>query len=323
MRAARCLIAVVAALAAAAFAHPATAQSDFPNRTVRIVAGFVPGSSTDIIARLMANQWSRLLGQQFVVENRPGAASAIAADLVARSAKDGHTLLIGGTVNLSTGMVNSHQSFDIQRDFTPVILAAGQPMILTVHPSVEVSSVGELIALAKSKPGVLTYGSTGVGATPHLLTELFQLRTGIRMVHVPYQGSPQAVTDLLAGRIHLMFSPAAAVLPHIQTGALKALAATTAKRSGAAPNLPTLIEAGVDLDASLWFAIWAPSGTPRDVIDRLSRTGNEAINSADARALFDAQGFDAIGGTPEDFARLQGNELAKWQSAVDAAGLKK
>jgi tripartite-type tricarboxylate transporter receptor subunit TctC len=142
-------------------------------------------------------------------------------------------------------------------------------------------------------------------------------------VHVPYQGSPQAVTDLLAGRIHLMFSPAAAVLPHIQTGALKALASTLAKRPSAAPDLPTMIEAGVDLDASLWFAIWAPSGTAREVIDKLSRTGNEAIGSTEAQTTFKSQGFDAIGGTPEDFATVQARELTKWKDAVDAAGLKK
>ncbi len=263
---------VLAALATLCAACPALAQGDYPSRTVRIIVGFVPSSSTDIVSRLMANQWTRLLGQQFVVENRPGAASAIAADLVARAPKDGYTLLAGGTVNLSTGLINPQQSFDIVRDFTPVFMAAGQPMILTVHPSLGVASVAELIALAKSKPGTLSYGSTGVGASPHLLTELFQVRTGTKLVHVPYQGSPQAVTDLLAGRIHFMFSPAAAVLPHIQAGTLKALASTPAKRPGTAPDLPTMIEAGVDLDASLWFAFWAPSGTPREVIDKLSRS---------------------------------------------------
>jgi tripartite-type tricarboxylate transporter receptor subunit TctC len=188
---------VAASLVGAAV--PCGAQ-DFPNRPVRIIAGFVPSSSTDIIARLMASQWSTALGQQFVVENRPGAASAIAADLVARSPKDGHTLLVGGTVNLTTGLINPQQAFDIRRDFMPVIVVAGQPMILTVHPSVGVNSVQELIALAKSKPGELLYGSTGVGANPHLLTELFSVRTGIKMTHVPSQGSPQATTDLLAGR---------------------------------------------------------------------------------------------------------------------------
>ena len=161
MRQMKCSAVALTVLILACAVGPAKAQSDYPNRPVRIIAGFVPASSTDIIARLMADQWSRLLGQQFVVENRPGAASAIAADLVARSPKDGYTLLIGGTVNLSTGLINAQQSFDIVRDFTPVILIAGQPMILTVHPSIGVSSVNELIALAKSKPGTLSYGSTG------------------------------------------------------------------------------------------------------------------------------------------------------------------
>ena len=318
-----CRALVASMLASLATLSCAAAQGDYPTRAVRIVAGFVPASSTDIVSRLMASQWSRLLGQQFVVENRPGAASAIAADLVARAPADGYTLLAGGTVNVSTGLINPQQSFDIKRDFTPVIMIAGQPMILTVHPSLDASSVSQLVALAKSKPGTLSYGSTGVGASPHLLTELFQLRTGTKMVHVPYQGSPQAVTDLLAGRIHLMFSPAAAVLPHIQSGALRALASSPARRPSAAPDLPTLAEAGIDLDASLWFAIWAPAGTPPEAVERLSRTGNEAIRSAEAQALFKAQGFDAIGGTPADFAAAQAKELAKWKAAVEAAGLRK
>jgi tripartite-type tricarboxylate transporter receptor subunit TctC len=303
---------------------PAVAQGDYPSRTVRIIVPATPGGGSDTFARLIALHLAKELNQQFVVENRPGAASAIAADMVARAPKDGYTLLIGGTVNLSTGLINPQQSFDIVRDFTPVILIAGQPMILAVHPSLGVSSVAELIALAKSKPGALTYGSTGVGASPHLLTELFQVRTGTKMVHVPYQGSPQAVTDLLAGRIQLMFSPAAAVLPHIQSGALIGLATTPAKRPSAAPNLPTMIEAGVpDLDASLWFAIWAPAGTPREVIDKLSRAGNDAIKSAEAQNIFKTQGFDAIGGTPAEFAAVVARELNKWTVAVEAAGLKK
>jgi tripartite-type tricarboxylate transporter receptor subunit TctC len=302
---------------------PAAAQ-DYPSRTVRIIAGFVPASSTDLTARMMAGQWSKLLNGQFLVENRPGAASAIAAEMVARAPKDGYTLMVGGGVNVSTGLINPNQSFDIVRDFAPVILIAAQPMLLAAHPSAGVSSVSELIALAKSRPGELTYGSTGVGASPHLLTELFQVRTGTKMVHVPYQGSPQAVTDLLAGRVHFMFSPAAAVLPHIQSGALKGLATTSAKRSGVVPNLPTMIEAGApEIEATLWFAIWAPAGTPRDVIERLNRSGNEAIKSAEAQQLFRTQGFDALGGTPEDFARMVTKELEKWTVAVQAAGLKK
>jgi tripartite-type tricarboxylate transporter receptor subunit TctC len=304
-------------------ATPAAAQADYPNHPARIIAGFVAGSSTDLISRLMANHWSKVLGQQFVVENRPGAASAIAADLVARSPKDGYTLLCGGTVNTSTGLINPKQTFDITRDFTPVILIAGQPMILTVHPSLGVSTVGELIALAKKKPGELSYGSTGTGAQPHLLMELLQAKTGIKMTHVPYQGSPQATTDLLAGRIQLMFAPAASVLPHIASGKLKALASSTAKRPSAAPDLPTLREAGVDLDAALWFAIWAPAGTPAEVVAKLSRTGNDAIRAPEAQKMFKTQGFDVIGGTPEEFAKVQAAEVQKWTAAVAAAGLRK
>jgi tripartite-type tricarboxylate transporter receptor subunit TctC len=307
----------------AALALPAAAQ-DYPSRTVRILAGFVPGSATDIVARLMASQWSKLLNGQFVVENRPGAASAIAAEMVARAPKDGTTLLLGGPVNLSSGLINPAQTWDPMRDFAPVILLAGQPMLLAVHPSLNVSSLTEFIALAKSKPGELSYGSTGVGGQPHLFTELFAVRTGTKMVHVPYQGSPQAATDLLAGRIHFMFSPASSVLPHIQSGALKGIASTTATRPTAAPNLPTVIEAGVpDLEASLWFSVLAPAGTPREVIDKLARSGNEAIKSAEAQAVFKAQGYDALGGTPEDYAQVMVKDLQKWTAAVEAAGLKK
>ena len=206
----------------------------------------------------------------------------------------------------------------------PVIVVAGQPMILTVHPSVGVNNVQELIALAKSKPGELLYGSTGVGANPHLLTELFSVRTGIKMTHVPYQGSPQATTDLLAGRIHLMLSPAAAVLPHIASGALKGLASTAARRSASVPNLPTMMEAGVpDFEGTLWFAFWAPSGTPREAIDKLSRAGNEALKSAEVKKLFETQGFDAMGGTPEEFAAFSDREIEKWGAAATAAGMRK
>jgi tripartite-type tricarboxylate transporter receptor subunit TctC len=304
-------------------ALPATAQ-DYPSRTVRILAGFGPGSATDIVARLMASQWSKLLNGQFVVENRPGAASAIAAEMVARAPKDGTTLLLGGPVNLSSGLINPAQTWDPMRDFAPVVVLAGQPMILAVHPSLNVSTLAEFIALAKSKPGELSYGSTGVGGQPHLFTELFAVRTGTKMVHVPYQGSPQAVTDLLAGRIHFMFSPASSVLAHIQSGALKGIASTTATRASAAPSLPTVIEAGVpDLEANLWFSVLAPAGTPREVIDKLARSGNEAIKSAEAQAVFKAQGYDALGGTPEDYAQVMVKDLRKWTAAVEAAGLKK
>ncbi len=325
MKSVKAAVLAAAVVAATIVSSSAGAQDagGYPNKPVRIVVGFVPGSSMDAVARLMANEWSQRLKGQFVVENRPGAASAIAADIVARAPKDGYTLLTGGTVNVSTGLINTKQSFDIVRDFTPVIAVAGQPMILAVHPSLGVNSVAEFIALAKSKPGALSYGSTGIGATPHLFTELFAQRAGIKMTHVPYQGSPQAMTDLIAGRIELMFSPATAALPLIQAGKLKALAVSSAKRTAAAPQVPTLKEAGVDLDATVWFGIWAPAGTPRAVVDLLSRTGNEGLKTPEAQAILTAQGFDPIGGSPDDFAKLQADELAKWKTAVEAAGIGK
>jgi len=311
-------------MTAAVLAPAVRAQSDYPSRPVRIVAGFAAGSSTDIMARLMGGRMGQTLGQQFIVENRPGAGSAIAAEQVARGPKDGYAIMIGGTANLTTQIISPSQSYDILKDFAPLILISSQPLILVVNPATGVRTLPELIALAKSKPEGLSYGSTGVGAVPHLAGELLGARTGAKLVHVPYPGSPQAVTDLLAGRISLMFSPAAAVLPHVESGKLTAIASAAARRPGAAPNLPTMAEAGMaDFDTSIWFAMWVPAGTPRDAIDKLSRAGNDAIKSDEVQANFKSQGFDAIGGTPEDFARFIDREMEKWTVAVQAAGLKK
>jgi len=311
-------------MTAAVLAPGARAQSDYPNRPVRIVAGFAAGSSTDIMARLVGGRMGQALGQQFIVENRPGAGSAIAAEQVARGPKDGYAIMIGGSANLTTQIVSPSQSYDILKDFSPLLLISSQPLILVVHPSIGVRTLPELIALAKAQAEPLTYGSTGVGAVPHLVTELFAVRTGVKLVHVPYPGSPQAITDLLAGRIAMMFSPATAVLPHIESGKLTAIASASAKRPSAAPNLPTMAEAGMpDFDSSIWFAMWVPAGTPREVVDKLSRAGNDAIRSDEVQANFKSQGFDAIGGTPDDFARLIDREMEKWTVAVQAAGLKK
>jgi tripartite-type tricarboxylate transporter receptor subunit TctC len=197
-------------------------------------------------------------------------------------------------------------------------------VILVVHPSLEVNSVQELIALAKKKPGEINYGSTGVGAAPHLAGELFNARAGIKLVHVPYQGSPQAVTDLLAGRVSVMFSPASAVVPHVKAGKLKALASATSKRPSIAPDLPTMAEAGLpDFDASIWFGLMAPAGTPQPILDRLAAAVNEALKSSEARTSYAAQGFDLLGGGPQDMARTIKDDTARWTIAAQAAGLKK
>lgn len=317
-------LAAVLAAAVCLAGAPATAQ-DYPARPVRVLVGFTPGAAADITARVLASRLTQILNQQVVVENKPGAGSSLAADYVSHAAKDGYTLLIGTSANL-TNVVISQQNlgFDFVKDFAPIALITTAPVILVVNPSLGVNSVQELIALAKKKPGEINYGSTGVGAAPHLAGELFNARAGIKTVHVPYQGSPQAVTDLLAGRVSMMFSPASAVLPHVKAGKLKALASAASKRPSAAPDLPTMAEAGVpDFDTSIWFGLMAPVGTPRPIIARLAAAVDEALKSDELKTSYAAQGFDLLGGGPQEFARAIADDTARWEVAARAAGLKK
>ena len=206
------------------------------------MVGFTPGSSADITARILGNRLGQILGQQIVVESKPGAGSNLAAEFVARAPKDGYTLFLGASANVTNAAINPKLPFDIAKDFVPIALVSTAAVILVVHPSINVGSVQELIALAKSKPGELIYASTGIGSAPHLSGELFMQRAGVKLVHVPYQGSPQAATDLLAGRVQVMFSPATAVVSLVQSNQLKVLASATAKRAGILPNVPTMIE---------------------------------------------------------------------------------
>ena len=316
-------------LAALAFAvclaaAPAAAQ-DYPARPVRVLVGFTPGAAADITARVLASRLTNILNQQVVVENKPGAGSSLAADYVSHAAKDGYTLLIGTSANLTNAVISQQNlGFDFVKDFAPIALITTAPVILVVNPSLGVNSVQELIALARKKPGELNYASTGVGAAPHLAGELLNARAGIKIVHVPYQGSPQAVTDLLAGRVSMMFSPASAVLPQVKAGKLTALASAASKRPGAAPDLPTMAEAGVpDFDTGIWFGLMAPVGTPRPIVDKLAAAVNEALKSDELKASYAAQGFDLLGGGPDDMARAIAADTARWEVAARAAGLKK
>jgi len=314
----------LAVLAIALIAVAPAAAQEFPTRPVRVLVGFTPGAAADITARVLASRMSQILNQQVVVENKPGAGSSLAADYVSHAAKDGYTLLIGTSANLTNAVISPNLGFDFVKDFSPIALITTAPVILVVNPSLGVDSVQELIALARKRPGEINYGSTGVGAAPHLAGELFNARAGVKLVHVPYQGSPQAVTDLLAGRVSVMFSPASAVIPHVKAGKLKALASAASRRPGIAPDLPTMAEAGVpDFDASIWFGLTAPAGTPRPVIDRLAAAVNEALTSDDAKASYAAQGFDLLGGGPEDFARTIASDTERWTVAARAAGLTK
>jgi tripartite-type tricarboxylate transporter receptor subunit TctC len=266
----------------------------------------------------------QILGQQFVVENKPGAGSSLAAEFVVRAPKDGYTLFIASSANITNAAINPNLPFDIGKDFVPIALINTAAVILVVHPSTGVNTVQELIALAKSKPGEILYASTGVGTAPHLSGELLSMRAGLKLLHVPYQGSPQAATDLLAGRVAMMFSPASAVVSQVEAGSLKVLASAATKRPGILPNVPTMAEAGMpDFDTSIWFGLMAPAGTPRPVIDKLAGAVREALASNEVVTAWRPQGIDPLSGGPEDFARHIASESKRWGDVATAAGLKK
>lgn len=313
-------IIVLAALALASAAH---AQADYPNRTIRILVGFTAGSASDLTARLIASHMSKTLGQQIIIENKPGAGATIAATEAARAANDGYTLFLTSSA-IAANVAFMNLKFDMKKDFAPIAPVNDVPIILAVDPSLGVKSVGDLVKLAKAKPGELTYGSPGIGTGSHLGAELFNVRAGIKVRQVSYRGSPEAVNDVLAGRTSLIFSPSAVVLPHVQGGRLVALASGGTKRAGVTPHLPTMMESGVpDFDVSTWFGLVAPAGTPKPIVDKLAQAVNAALKSEEVKAGFKTQGFDTLGGSPEEFAKFLDRELVKWAAAAAAAGLKR
>jgi tripartite-type tricarboxylate transporter receptor subunit TctC len=316
-----CRLAALAALfCTASLAH----AQDYPTAPVHLISGFPAGSTADISARVVGAKMGAILGQQFVIENRLGAASSIAGAQVARAPKDGYALYIASAANMINAAMSSNLNFDIMKDFEPVTLITSTPTVLVVTPELGVKSVKELIALAKAKPGMLSFGSSGVGSSTHLALELFNSLAGVKITHIPYTGSPQVVTDLLANRIHGYFSPASTVSGHVAAGKLVALGVTDAKRSTFFPELPTMIEAGVpDCVSVLWFGIAAPSGTPRPIIDTLSRAANEALKSDELIKALHAQTVEALGGTPEQFRKHMEEETARWTKVVEGAGLRK
>src|SRR5262249_9308633 len=241
-----------------------------------------PGSAADITARLVGDAMSTTLGEKLVIEARPGGGSSIAAEFVAHAPADGYTLFIGTLSNVTNAVTRSDLRFDFAKDFAPVAPLTGLPLILAVHPSLGLSSVGDLIALARSKPGQLTYGSVGPGTVGHLAMELISVRTNIKLVHVPYQGSPPQVIDLVAGRLSMSLVVASTVMPHVEAGRLQALASGSAKRPRIAPNIPTIAETLLpDFDCAVWFGLMAPAGTPRAVIEKLSAAARSALKSED------------------------------------------
>jgi tripartite-type tricarboxylate transporter receptor subunit TctC len=313
------IVAAVLALAPT----PALAQ-DYPSAPVHLISGFPAGSTADISARVVGAKMGAILGQQFVIENRLGAASSIAGAQAARAAKDGYTLFVSSAANMINAAMNPNLNFDIIKDFEPITLITSTPTVLVVTPELGIKSVKELTALAKQKPDTLSFGSSGVGSSTHLALELYKSLAGVKITHVPYTGSPQVVTDLLANRIHGYFSPASTVAGHVAAGKLVALAVTDAKRSQFFPDLPTMIEAGVpDCESVLWFGISAPAGTPQPIIDKVSRAANEALKSDEVTKALQAQTVTAMGGTPDQFRKHMTAEQKRWTDVVNAAGLRK
>lgn len=315
--------ALAAALVMVAGLTAAEAQ-DYPNAPIHVICGFPPGSTADISVRVVGTKMGQILGQQFVIENRVGAGSSLAAAQVARAPKDGYTLFVGNAANVVNAAMSSNLNFDFYKDFEPIALITSTPTVLAVTPELGIKSVKDLIALAKAKPGELSFGSSGVGSSTHLALELFKSLAKVNITHIPYSGSPQVITDMLANRVQGYFSPASTVMGHVQAGKLVALAVTDPKRSAIIPELPTMIESGVpDFESVLWFGIEAPAGTPQPIIDKLARAANEALKSDDIVKSLKAQTVATLGGTPEDFRKHLDNERKRWTAVVEGAGLRK
>ena len=313
----------VISLVAIGLAAPAKAQSDYPNRPVRIVVGFGPGSAADIAARVLGIRMGQALGQQVVVENRVGAGSSLGAEFVARAPKDGYTLFMSTVANTINPALNN-LSFDFAKDLAPIALVANVPNMLAVHPSLNVNSVQELIALAKSKPDTIAYASSGVGTLAHLSGVMLNGLAGVKLVHVPYPGSAQGVTDVLAGRVGAIFGPSSTLWPQVTAGKLKALAVTQLKRAATLPEVPSMAESGLqNYDASVWIGLLAPAGTPREIVDKLARAVNDGLKSDDVLTPLRAQGVEPLGGSPEQFARHVDGETKKWAAIAAEAGIKK
>jgi tripartite-type tricarboxylate transporter receptor subunit TctC len=321
---ARWLIAVIVCAVLA----PAQAQT-WPSKPVRIVVPFPPGGTTDIVARSIGVELQRMWQHAVVIENRPGAGGNIGADLVAKAAPDGYTLLMGtvGTHAINKALFEQNGAkmpFDPAKDFVPITLAAGVPNVMVINPKLPVNTVAEFIAYAKARPGQLNMASSGNGTSIHLSGELFKTVTGVYMVHFPYRGSAPAITDLIAGNMNVMFDNLPSALPHIKSGRLKALAVTSRTRSPALPDVPTIEEAAglKGFDASSWFGLFAPAGTPRTIVDRIQADVAKALAQPEVRERFIAQGADPGGNTPDQFAAFIRAETDKWTRVVKFSNAK-
>ena len=310
------------ALALTAVSTAAFAQS-WPVRTVRVVVPYAPGGNTDFTARVVAQKLTDVFGQQIVVENRPGGATNIGSDLVAKAAPDGYTILMGGASNAINMSLIAKMPYDTLRDFAPVSHCVTGANVLSVHPSLPAKNLKELIALAKARPGQLRFGSSGIGSSNQMAGELLKMMAGINIEHVPYKGNAPALTDTIGGHIEMMFSGVPSLLPHIQSGRLRGIAIGSLKRFPALPNTPTFDESGLKgYEATTWFGLMAPVKTPRDIVVRLSVETDRILKSQEVRERFLVEGLEPIGGTPESFAQFIRAEIDKYAKVVKAGNLK-
>jgi tripartite-type tricarboxylate transporter receptor subunit TctC len=311
------------ALIAAAVALGAAHAQDFPNRPITLVVPYAAGGGNDVMARIVGEKMSKTLGQQIVIDNRPGAGGALATRQVAKATPDGYTLVIGGTGSLAVNpTLLPNVGYDVRKDFAPIGLIGSSAMIVLVHPSVQAKSIPELIALAKKNPGKLNYASAGVGSGIHLGAELFANMAGLKLVHVPYKGTGPALTDLIGGHVSIYFSSLPSAIGHVKDGKVRALAVTATKRSNIFPDLPTVAEAALPgFEAALRYGIVAPAGTPRPIDDKLNAALRQALADPDTIARIARDGTEAWPGSPEDYATDIDREERKWSEVVKRAGL--
>ncbi|MBC7779779.1 MAG: tripartite tricarboxylate transporter substrate binding protein [Proteobacteria bacterium] len=297
-----------------------TSPRDYPVKPVRIVVPFPPGSGVDIVTRHIAPRLSDVLGQPIVLDNRGGAGGVVGAEIAAKSAPDGYTLLMGTAGILTVVPSLSKVSYNVQRDFAPISVVASVPSVLVVHPSLPAKSVRELVSVARSRPGVINYASTGSGTLPHLAAEFLKLGAGIDIVHVPYKGSAPAITDLLGGQVEMFFANMLSAMPHVTSGRLRALAVTSPKRSGALPGTPTMIEAGFpDFEAGTWFGLLAPSGVSSEIVQRLHQDMMKVLVGTELQQRLASEGALVVGNSPAEFAAYIRSETQKWARVVKAA----
>jgi tripartite-type tricarboxylate transporter receptor subunit TctC len=317
-----CAIALAALLLPPGLPQRAAAAEQYPSRPIRILVGFGPGSSADVVARVVGKQMEEKLGQAVVVENRPGNSSMTAAEAVARASNDGYMLFMA-TVAQTINPVFTHSDFDLGKALAPVTLLGVVPNVLVAHPSVPANNVRELVALAKAKPDSFTFGTSGAGTASHLAAELFNLKAGTKILPVHYAGgSNQAVVDLLAGRINLMFNVAATLAPQVDKGNLKALGMAQPKRAAIMPDVPTMEEQGMPgFDAGIWIGLLAPAGTPAPIIEALSQSANAALKTEPVSAALKAQGIEPLGDTPQQFRDFIAADIERWSTVVRSAGL--